>query len=331
MAFCVSACLVGIMLNMPRRRRIVRANRQQPYPRERGDLLAKKTLFPQPNPPMTDSQVASAAGIAFRECGLTRSGKVKDVPSSPEALVKVALSHLKERTDPIDGVAFFSSVEIEDIFLDAIFHEMHRHKMQMGDYYHKFILELMKESRSLSKPNIQNANDGPREGDIIADVKTAGFSSGIRVYGSVKKSGDTVGGQDFSAALHRLERVAQEDQGRRRPYLCAFMIGNPIKGILRSYEDSRHIRGDRQKRPYSENGEVWEPGFIFPFVTGRPAHDVFKISLGLVEDFFPYFTIKYRKEASRRLRDELEHLGLIASHSNRLDRDAFLKFVTNEN
>lgn len=292
-------------------------------------MLARHSLFPRLSPPMSESKIASAVEIAFRECGLTRTGKMKEAPSSPAELVRLALIHLKERTDPIDGVSFFTSIGIEDVFLDAIFHEMHRHKMQMGDYYHKLILELMKASSTLDNSSIQNAHDGPREGDVIIDVKTPGFSPGLRIYGSVKKSADTVGGQDFAAAFQRLEKVALEDQGRRKPYLCAFMIGNPIKGIVCSYEESRHIRGDRQHRAHSENGEVWEPGFIFPYSTGRSARQIFKMSLKLVEQYLPYYTLRYRKEASGLLSTELRRLGLVG-RDGRLDKESFLAFLSNE-
>ncbi len=279
---------------------------------------------------MSEPQIISSARSDFRNATLTRSGDERDVSSTPEELAKAALKHLKERTDPIDGVAFFSSIRVEDVFqFDAIFHEMHRHKMQMGDFYHQFILELMNASRTLAHSFVQNANPGPREGDIIADLKTPGFPRGLCVYGSVKKSADTVGGQDFGDAVKRLEKVAHEDQGRKRPHLCAFMIGNPIRGVLRSYQDSRYIRSNRQGHPYSENGEVWEPGFIFPYLTGRSALDVFRISLGEVERFLPYYTLQHKEAASRLLVSELRRLGLVNSQG-RLDRNAFLQYVSEE-
>lgn len=314
---------------MPRRRRLVKSHRE-PYPRERGSLLAKHSLFPQLSPPMPEPQIISSARSAFKNASLTRSGDERDISSTPEELARAALRHLKERTDPIDGVAFFSSIRVQDVFqFDAIFHEMHRHKMQMGDFYHQFILELMNTSRILAHSFVQNANPGPREGDIIVDLKTPGFDRGLCVYASVKKSADTVGGQDFGDAVKRLETVAHEDQGRKRPHLCVFMIGNPIKGILRSYRDSRYIRSDRQGRPYSENGEVWEPGFIFPYLTGRSALDVFRISLGEVERFLPYYTLQHKEAASRVLVRELRRLGLVNS-KGRLDRNAFLEYVSEE-
>ena len=314
---------------MPRQRRLVKSHRE-PYPRERGSLLAKHALFPQLSPPMPEPQIVSSARAAFRKSSLTRSGDEKDISSTPEELARAALRHLKERTDPIDGVVFFSSIQVEDVFqFDAIFHEMHRHKMQMGDFYHQFILELMNASRTLTNSCVESANPGPREGDIIIDLKTPGFSRGLCVYGSVKKSADTVGGQDFGGAVKRLEKVAHEDQGRKRPHLCAFIIGNPIRGILRSYKDSRYIRSDRQKHPYSENGEVWEPGFIFPYLTGRSALDVFRISMGQVGDFLPYYTLQHKEAASRLLVDELRRLGLVNTQG-RLDRNAFLEYVSEE-
>jgi len=291
--------------------------------------LACHALFPKPFPAMTEQQLRAAAEKAFQECGLTRTGKTREVVSSPEELADATLKHLKERTDPIDGVAFFASVDLEDVFLDAIFHEMHKHKMQMGDYYHKLILEMMKASRSLRNSNVENANDGPREGDIIADIKTPSFGKGIRVYGSVKKSADTVGGQDFGDAMKRLEKVAREDQGRRKPFLCVFMIGNPIKGIVRDYRDSRCIRADKNGRPYSENGEVWEPGFIFPYITGHSARDVFRISLDLVGQYLPYVSLRFREKAARILGQKLRDLRLIGSDA-KLDQLAFLHFLTQE-
>lgn len=104
------------------------------------------------------------------------------------------------------------------------------------------------------------------------------------------------------------------------------MIGNPIKGVVRRYADSRYIRGDRQGRPYSDNGEVWEPGFIFPYLTGQTARDVFRISLKQVERFLPYHTLRHRHAASRLLVADLRRVGLVG-HDGRLDADAFLDFT----
>lgn len=314
---------------MPTQRRLAKSHREL-YPRERGSLLAKHSLFPRLSPAMPAPQIVLSARAAFRKTGLTRSGEERGASSTPEELAQAALKHLKERTDPIDGVAFFSSIRVEDVFqFDAIFHEMHRHKMQMGDFYHQFILELMNASRTLANSPVESANPGPREGDIIVDLKTPGFYRGLCVYGSVKKSADTVGGQDFGAAVKRLEKVAHEDQGRKRPHLCAFMIGNPIRGVLRSYKNSRYIRSDRQGHPYSENGEVWEPGFIFPYLTGRSALDVFRIAMGQVGDFLPYYALQHKEVASRLLVDELRRLRLINAQG-RLDRNAFLEYVSEE-
>ncbi|MBU1398866.1 MAG: hypothetical protein KKH85_08280, partial [Proteobacteria bacterium] len=39
--------------------------------------------------------------------------------------------------------------------------------------------------------------DGKREGDVEAEVETPGFEPGLRLYISVNKSKDTVGGQDI--------------------------------------------------------------------------------------------------------------------------------------
>lgn len=208
---------------MPQRLRTARANKQQPYPREKGSLLARHSLFPRLSPPLPESQVKKAAETAFQECGLTRRGQTRSAPSVPKELVSTTLKHLKERTDPIDGVSIFSSVTAEEVFLDAIFHEMHRHKMLMGDYYHKLILELMKISRFLRKSNVQNAGDGPREGDIIADVRTPGFSKGLRIYASVKKSADTVGGQDFRSGGPSLrERCSGRSRAQEVLSLCFY-------------------------------------------------------------------------------------------------------------
>lgn len=104
------------------------------------------------------------------------------------------------------------------------------------------------------------------------------------------------------------------------------MIGNPIKGTVRDYKNSRYMRGDRHSRPYSENGEVWEPGFIFPYITGRVARDVFQISLDLVERYLPYYTLRFKKEASRLLAEELHRLGL-STAKGAMNRSALLEFI----
>ena len=51
--------------------------------------------------------------------------------------------------------------------------------------------------------------DGSREGDIIADIETPTFESGLRLYMSVKKSKDTVGVQYVPGLISRLYSLAK--------------------------------------------------------------------------------------------------------------------------
>ena len=181
----------------------------QPYPRENGTLLAAHSLFPASARPLPDDAIISAIRAAFDRARRNKVGNIKSTPSTPEELVDLCLKHLKTRTDPVLGTFFYSNCDVEEIFeLDAISHEMQRQRMNLGVFYQFLIIQLMRQSSRVKNSNIEGVFDGSREGDVVADIKTPGFDKGIRIYASVKKSADTVGGQDVPGVIKRLRNFS---------------------------------------------------------------------------------------------------------------------------
>lgn len=239
----------------------------QPYPREGTGLLSDPALFPQLDPPMDESKITAAIKSAFERCVRDKKGRIKRNIESPESLVALTIKHLQERSDPVLSAYFVSQLEVEDLFdFDAVSYEMQRHRMTIGVFYQYLILELMKHRWDVF--------DAPREGDIVADVTTPGFEPGLRLYMSIKKSSDTVGGQDVGGVIRRLENIAKEEKNLNRPYLCVIGIATPSKGKLKGYKD-RIVKCNREGHAYSLNCEYWGPGFIFPYVTGRVASEIY--------------------------------------------------------
>ncbi|MBI4353019.1 MAG: hypothetical protein HY593_03740, partial [Candidatus Omnitrophica bacterium] len=176
-------------------------------------MLAAHSLFPSHKPPLSDELILKAIDVAFDRTGRDRVGSVRKVTKTPPELVKSCINHLKKRTDPILGPYFYLQCDIEEIFeLDAIPHEMQRQRMNMGVFYQYLTIELMRKSLKSEKSNIEAVWDGAREGDVVAEIKTPGLKPGIRIYTSVKKSSDTVGGQDVPGVIRRLESIAKEEK-----------------------------------------------------------------------------------------------------------------------
>ena len=63
-----------------------------------------------------------------------------------------------------------------------------------------------------------------REGDVVADLKTPGYKEGIRIYASVKKSADTVGGQDVPGVIKRLEAGAKAEKNLTPAHIYVFFV-----------------------------------------------------------------------------------------------------------
>ena len=300
----------------------------QPYPREGGALLAAHNLFPPHNPPLNDATVMKAIDAAFDRTSRNRVGGLKKVINDPASLVRLCIKHLKQRSCPILGPYFYSNCEIEEIFeLDAIPHEMQRQRMNIGVFYQYLTIELMKEAAKLKNSRIESVFDGSREGDVVADIKTPNYAPGVRIYASVKKSKDTVGGQDVPGVIRRLEGVAKSEKNITRPYICVFCYATPPGGKIKPYNESRCVRYNQEGHAFSENCESWEPGFIFPFISGRPASDIYKLCVEKVAKFLPFYTLEHKKECSRLLKEEFKKLGLIGSNG-RLDQLSFIKFIT---
>jgi len=299
----------------------------QPYPRKKNDLLAADLLFPPHKPPLSDSSIISAIERAFDRSIRDRVGKVKKIASTPQELVDSCIDHLKTRSCPIVGTFFYTQLDIDEIFeLDAIPHEMQRRRMDIGVFYQYLIIELMREASRVTKSNIEAVFDGSREGDVVADIKTPGFKPGLRLYSSVKKSCDTVGGQDVPGVIRRLESVAKEEKNITRPYICSFSYATPTKGKIKTYTQSRTMRANKDGHPFSPNCESWEPGFIFPFICGHSAIDIYKLSVKKISEYMPFYSLKHRKKCSRLLKERLIKMGLV-NQEGKLDRDKFLKFV----
>jgi hypothetical protein len=299
----------------------------QPYPREKGGYLASQTLFPQQVPALSDENITSAIERAFTRSRSTKVGAKRKIISKPADLVDLCIQHLKTRSCPVVGTHFYSQCDIEEIFeLDAIPYEMQRRRMDIGVFYQYLIIELMRESSHSSNSNIEAVFDGSREGDLVADIKTPELKAGLRLYGSVKKSSDTVGGQDVPGVTKRLESVAKEEKNLTRPYLCVFCYATPTKGKIRAYDDSRSIKCSKDGHPFSVNCESWEPGFIFPFISGRSAFDVYKLSVKKIGEFMPFYSLQYKKKCSHLLKEKVIAMGLV-NQEGQLDQDKFLKFI----
>lgn len=291
--------------------------RLQPYPREGDTLLAASTLFPMPDEPLAEDIIKSSIKLAFDRCAKNKVGKTKIRVDSPEQWVELIVKHLRERSDPILSPYFVSQLKAADLFeLDAVSYEMQRHRMSIGVFYQFLILELMR--------NRWATFDGTREGDVVADIDTPGFSPGLRLYMSVKKSSDTVGGQDIGGVIRRLEDVAKEEKNLTRPYLTVICIATPAKGKLRGYDD-RRIKTNRHGQPYSLNCEFWGPGFIFPYTTGKTAMEIYLLAIREVSNYLPFMTLKYRKECSAILAKRLNELGLLDANG-KINSIKFLAF-----
>jgi hypothetical protein len=291
----------------------------QPYPREAGgQLLAADSLFPPLTPPMNDELINTAIDEAFARCKKNKKGMTRKTIDTPEKLVALCIKHLRERSDPILSPYFVSQCKAEDIFaLDAVSHEMQRHRMTIGVFYQFLILELMKYRWPVF--------DGSREGDIVAEIDTPDFAEGLRLYMSVKKSQDTVGGQDISGVIRRLESIAKEEKNLTRPYLCVVCVATPARGKIKDYDSDRQIKSNKEGQPYSLNCEYWGPGFIFPFVTGRGAYEIYSHAINHVADHIPFMTLKFRKECSVLLKQELKALGLL-NNDDTISAEKFLAF-----
>jgi hypothetical protein len=293
----------------------------QSYPR-RDDFLAKDELFPRLKTPVNDAELSGAIRRAFERCLKDKRGNVTSLPELPEELVALCLQHLKERSDPILSPYFLSQCLLEEIFeLDAVAHEMQRHRMRIGVFYQYLLIELM-------RLRFANVADGKREGDAEAEINTPGFAKGLRLFISVKKSSDTVGGQDVGGVIRRLEAIALEDKNLTGPYLCVVCFATPQRGIILPFERGRGIRRNRDGYPYSPNCEVWSPGFVFPYICGLDAEVVYHAALRQVGGFLPFHSLTQRKKCGAMLAEELRRLALVNETTGRLDPLKFQQFVT---
>jgi hypothetical protein len=295
----------------------------QAYPRRQPDgYLADDSLFPLPAQSLTARQLDDAITRAFERSLKSKSGDAAKLPQTPKDLVALCLKHLRERSDPVLSPFFFSQCKVEEIFeLDAIAHEMQRQRMRIGIFYQYLVIELM-------RFRFPATLDGKKEGDVEADIDTPGFSKGLRLYMSVKKSADTVGGQDVAGMIRRLEAMAAEDKNLTRPYLCVACIATPPRGKIQSYQESRQMRRNNEGHPYSPNCEIWLPGFIFPFISGLYPNEIYKAALAKVGEFLPFYSLPLREECAELLTKELSKLGLVNEETATIDPQRFQSFIS---
>jgi hypothetical protein len=299
----------------------------QDYPRVRGGFLAEYGLFPKSEPPFSMDIADEAIKRAFARAGKNKKGDELRVYRTPAELVKLCIHHLKERSDPILSPFFFSQMNVEDVFdVDAIAHEMQRQRMKIGLFYQYLMIELMRCAQRTQISSIKSVFDGSREGDVVADVSTPAFSKGLRLYISVKKSSDTVGGQDIGGVIRRLEGVAIAEKNLNSPYLCVIAIATPSRGKLEGYREARSIRRKEDGTPYSPNCEFWMPGFVYPYITGLSPRDIYKESIKIVKDFLGFYTIKVREEATQLLKKKFIEMELSDKEGN-IELDRFFNFV----
>jgi hypothetical protein len=295
--------------------------KMQGYPRAE-DYLADGKLFPRPKGKVNPDELSLAITKAFERSFKDKQGNTTELAQSPEALVLLCLRHLKERSDPILSPYFLSQCDLEEIFeLDAVSHEMQRHRMRIGVFYQFLIIELM-------RLRFKTVSDGKREGDAEAEVDTPGYPKGLRLFISVKKSSDTVGGQDVSGMIRRLEAMALEDKNLTRPYLCVICFATPQRGVILPYELGRTIKRNRDGHPYSPNCEVWSPGFAFPYLCGLDAEEVYRAALQTVGKFLPFHSLKLRKQCGKMLAMELKERKLVNVETGQLDPLKFQQFIT---
>jgi hypothetical protein len=290
----------------------------QPYPREGQSLLSAGSLYPRKTPSIAGKEMDEIVDLAFQRCFKNKKGDTRLYKETPQSLVTSTIKHLKERSDPILSPYFLGLLNAENIFeLDAVSYEMQRHRMTIGVFYQYLILELMRKS--------WNVFDGSREGDVVADIDTPDFEKGIRLYMSVKKSKDTVGGQDISGVIRRLENEAKAEKNLNRPYLCVIGIATPSKGKLKGYDD-RATKVDKSGKAYSLNCEFWGPGFIFPYITGIEALEIYLAAIKRVSNYLPFMTLEFKGECSILLQEELKKLDLL-DNQNKIDKHKFLRFI----
>jgi len=292
----------------------------QSYPRQ-ANFLAEDHLFPKPKVPLASSKLYGAIERAFERTLTNKQGARNPLPDKPKELVQLCLAHLRERSDPILSASFLSQCQAEEVFeLDAIPHEMQRHRMKIGVFYQYLVIELM---RSRFTKQNEQVYDGKKEGDVEAEINTPGFEKGIRLMISVKKSSDTVGGQDIGGVFTRLERIALEDKNLTRPWMGVVCYATPQRGKIQIYEKARKPAGAD-----SPNCEVWSPGFIFPFISGLEANEIYKAALLKIGDYLPFHSVAHRKECGSLLAIELSNRGLIDPQTGCINPAKFQEYVS---
>jgi hypothetical protein len=294
------------------------------YPRRTGGYLAEDSLFPKPAEPLAREIIAKAIVRAFERCLMNKQGEIVPPPQTPKELVSSCLKHLRERGDPIISPSFYCQVPVEKVFeLDAVPYEMHRYRMKLGNFYQFLVIELLR-----ARFPEANVLDGKKEGDAEAEIHPPGLEAGLRLFISVKKSGDTVGGQDVEGQIKRLEKLSRQDKNLTGPYLNVICVATPPRGRLEPYDEARHIRMTEEGQPYSPNTEVWMPGFIFPYLTGLEPNEIYEMAREVVSDYLAFHALARREECSKLLADELRALDLVDEETGRLDPDAFAKFIS---
>lgn len=298
-----------------------RVNLPQTYPRNE-EGLGTMAMFPAPHSPMGEKTLDECIKAAFERTLTNKKGDQTKKIVTVESLVDECIKHLKERGDPILLPSILKECSPTEAFeIDAIAYEMQRHRMKIGKFYQYLLINLMKK-------RFPDTHDGKKEGDIEADIETPTFDKGLRLYISVKKSSDTVGGQDVAGVIDRLEQLGKREMDTlTRPYLTVICYATPPKGIIRSYEDSRSTKRNQDGQVYSPNCETWEPGFIYPYTCGLDPQAVYKRTLEHIGKYLPFETINKKRECTHLISAKLTEMGLVNDKTGKISPLKLQEFI----
>jgi hypothetical protein len=74
---------------------------------------------------------------------------------------------------------------------------------------------------------------------------------------------------------------------------------------------------------------VWLPGFLYPYISGRSAIEIYTKSLELIDTQMPFYSLKFREECTTQLKDAFIKMG-IADETGKIIKDRFFAFTAKE-
>jgi hypothetical protein len=118
---------------------------------------------------------------------------------------------------------------------------------------------------------------GTNEADFNATIGIKEGKEVLSIYISVKNRVNTMGGQDWPKAIKAIEDVAKNDKNRTDAYLCVFGIA--------MQKGHRIVKMDaKSKQAFSNNTEIWQSDFFWPFFTNFKYNDIIKSVLEVLID-----------------------------------------------